>query len=83
MLISEIIKSLQCVLEEKGDQELFIWIDTPDDTMFISKTPSIEISELDGEEFDISEEFTTNGKILTITNLNSSSFDENEDSIQE
>lgn len=83
MLISEMIKSLQNVLEENGDQELFIWVDTPDDTMYISKTPIIKISELDGEEFDVPEDLTTNGKILVITNFNSSSFDENEDSIQE
>ena len=47
MVLSEMIKLLQETLEEKGDQELFIWVDTPDDTMFLSKTPVIEISELD------------------------------------
>ena len=31
------IKSLQSVLEENGDQELFIFVDTPDDTAYISK----------------------------------------------
>ena len=83
MLISDIIKSLQCVLEENGDQELFIFVDTPDDTTYISKIPEIKIEALDIEEFDVLENFGTNGKILTITNLNSSNFDEDEDSVQE
>ena len=83
MLISDIIKSLQCVLEENGDQELFIFVDTPDDTTYISKIHEIKIEALDIEEFDVLENFGTNGKILTITNLNSSNFDEDEDSVQE
>lgn len=81
MVLSEMIKLLQKTLEEKGDQELFIWVDTPDDTMFLSKTPVIEISELDGDDFDVPEDLTTNGKILAITNFNSSAFDEDSDSI--
>lgn len=83
MLISDIIKSLQCVFEENGDQELFMFVDTPDDTTYISKIPKIKIEALDVEEFDVPENFGTNGKILTITNLNSSNFDEDEDSVQE
>ena len=83
MLISDIIKSLQCVLEENGDQELFIFVDTPDDTMFIAKTPMIEIVEIDGDDFEIPEDLKTDGKILVITNFNSSTFDEDLDSIQE
>ena len=83
MLISEMIKSLQDVLVENGDQELFIFVDTPDDTTYISKIPEIKIEALDIEEFDVLENFGTNGKILTITNLNSSNFDEDEDSVQE
>lgn len=83
MLISEMIKSLQDVLVENGDQELFMFVDTPDDTAYISKMPKIEIEALDVEEFNVSENFGTNGKILTITNLNSSCFDEDEDSVQE
>ena len=77
------IKSLQCVLEENGDQELFIFVDTPDDTVYISKIPEIKIEALDIEEFNVLENFGTNGKILTITNLNSSNFDEDKDSVQE
>ena len=83
MLISEMIKSLQSVLEENGDQELFIFVDTPDDTAYISKIPEIKVEVLDIEEFNILENFGTNGKILTITNLNSSNFDEDYDSVQE
>ena len=83
MLISEMIKSLQDVLVENGDQELFMFVDTPDDTAYISKMPKIKIEALDVEEFNVSENFETNGKILTITNLNSSCFDEDEDSVQE
>ena len=37
----------------------------------------------DIEEFNVLENFGTNGKILTITNLNSSNFDEDYDSVQE
>ena len=81
MLISEMIKSLQDVLVENGDQELFMFVDTPDDTAYISKMPKIKIEALDVEEFNVSENFGTNGKILTITNLNSSCFDEDEDSV--
>ena len=83
MLISEMIKSLQSVLEENGDQELFIFVDTPDDTAYISKIPEIKDEALDIEEFNVLENFGTNGKILTITNLNSSNFDEDYDSVQE
>ena len=83
MLISEMIKSLQDVLVENGDQELFMFVDTPDDTAYISKMPKIKIEALDVEEFNVSENFGTNGKILTITNLNSSCFDEDKDSVQE
>lgn len=83
MLISEMIKSLQDVLVENGDQELFIFVDTPDDTTYVAKMPEIKIEALDVEEFNVSENFETNCKILTITNLNSSSFDEDEDSVQE
>ena len=83
MLISEMIKSLQSVLEENGDQELFIFVDTPDDTAYISKIPEIKIEALDIEEFNILENFGTNGKILTLTNLNSSNFDEDKDSVRE
>mgnify|MGYP003617385911 CR=1 FL=1 len=79
MLISEMIKSLQSVLEENGDQELFIFVDTPDDTAYISKIPEIKVEALDIEEFNVLENFGTNGKILTITNLNSSCFDEDYD----
>ena len=77
------IKSLQDVLVENGDQELFMFIDTPDDTAYISKIPEIKIEALDIEEFNVLENFGTNGKILTLTNLNSSNFDENKDSVQE
>lgn len=83
MLISEMIKSLQDVLVENGDQELFMFVDTPVDTAYIAKMPKIKIEALDVEEFNVSENFGTNGKILTITNLNSSCFDEDEDSVQE
>ena len=83
MLISDMIKSLQDVLVENGDQELFMFIDTPDDTAYISKIPEIKIEALDIEEFNVLENFGTNGKILTLTNLNSSNFDENKDSVQE
>ena len=83
MLISEMIKSLQDVLVENGDQELFMFVDTPDDTAYISKMPKIKIEALDVEEFNVSENFGTNGKILTLTNLNSSNFDEDKDSVQE
>ena len=77
------IKSLQSVLEENGDQELFIFVDTPDDTAYISKIPEIKVEALDIEEFNVLENFGTNGKILTLTNLNSSNFDEDNDSVQE
>ena len=83
MLISEMIKSLQDVLVENGDQELFMFVDTPEDTMYVAKMPKIKIEALDVEEFNILENFGTNGKILTITNLNSSNFDEDYDSVQE
>ena len=82
MVLSEMIKLLQKTLEEKGDQELFIWVDTPDDTMFLSKTPVIEISELDGDDFEVPEDLTTNGKILAITNFNYSTFDEDSEKIK-
>lgn len=83
MLISEMIKSLQDVLVENGDQELFMFVDTPDDTAYISKMPKIKIEALDVEEFNVSKNFGTNSKILTITNLNSSCFDEDKDSVRE
>ena len=47
------------------------------------KIPEIKVEALDVEEFNVLENFGTNGKILTITNLNSSNFDEDNDSVQE
>ena len=84
MLISEHIENLQRLLEEKGDQELFMWVDSWEDTLFLAKVPILEFAELDGKEYQIPNEFLNKeGNIIAIINLETQSFDEDEDAIQD
>lgn len=84
MKISEHIKNLQKLLEEKGDQELFMWVDSGEDTIFLAKVPILEFAELDGKEYQIPKEFLNKeGKVIAIPNLETQSFEEEEDAIQD
>ena len=84
MLISEHIEALQKLLEEKGDQELFMWVDSGQDTVFLAKVPLLKVRELDGIEYQIPSNFlNSEGKALAVVNLDSDSFDEDVDGIQD
>ena len=82
MLISEHIKNLQKLLEEKGDQKLFMWVNSNDDTLFPVNFPELDIVEISGKDYGIDEKWLNqNEKILIIKNLDSDSFIEDKDSI--
>lgn len=84
MLISEHIKNLQKLLDENGDQELFMWVDSGQDTVFLAKVPILKFAELDGKEYQIPKEFLNkDGNIIAIINLETQSFEEEEDAIQD
>ena len=84
MLLSEHIESLMKILKEKGDQELFMWVDTGQDTVYVAKVPELKVEEIDGNEFQMPKDLRNqNGNILIITNLDNSSFDEDNDSLQD
>ena len=84
MLLSEHIERLQTLLVEKGDQELFMWVDSGEDTLFLVSVPEFDVAELDGDEYQIPKEFrNSNGNALTIVNLTQDLFDEETDGIQD
>lgn len=84
MLISEHIAAMQKLLDEKGDQDLFMWVDSGQDTIYIALVPELEINEVDGAEYDIEKVYRNkDGKILVIGNLDSGSFDEDKASCQD
>lgn len=84
MLLSEHIESLMKILKEKGDQELFMWVNTGQDTVYVAKVPELDVGEIDGNEFQIPKDLRNrNGNILIVTNLESDSFDEDNDSLQD
>ena len=82
MLISEHIKNLQKLLDENGDQELFMWVSSNDDTLFPVNFPELDIVEISGKDYGIDEKWLNqNEKILIIKNLDNDSFIESKDSI--
>jgi len=84
MLLSEHIANLQKVLEEKGDQDLYTWVDTAEGTVYIAEVPKLQIEEIPGSEYQVPKELRNkNGNILIISNMDTDSFDENDDSIQD
>ena len=84
MLLSEHIESLMKILKEKGDQELFMWVNSGQDTVYVAKVPELDVGEIDGNEFQIPKDLRNrNGNILIVTNLESDSFDEDNDSLQD
>lgn len=84
MLLSKHIESLMKILKEKGDQELFMWVDSGQDTVYVVKVPELKVEEIDGNEFQMPKDLRNqNGNILIITNLDNSSFDEDIDSLQD
>lgn len=84
MLLSEHIKRLQTILEEKGDHELFMWVDSGEDTLFLVTVPEFEVAELEGEGYQIPHKFrNSNGNALAIVNLTQDLFDEDTDGIQD
>lgn len=84
MLLSEHIVNLQKVLEEKGDQDLYSWVDNADGTVFLVRVPEIQVEEISGSEYQVPKELRNkNGNILVITNMDTDSFDEDDDSIQD
>lgn len=84
MLLSEHIANLQKLLEEKGDQDLYTWVDNADGTVFLVRVPEIQVEEISGSEYQVPKELRNkNGNILVITNMDTDSFDEDDDSIQD
>ena len=84
MLISEHIAAMQKLLDEKGDQDLFMWVDSGQGTIYIALVPELEINEVDGAEYDIEKVYRNkDGKILVIGNLDLESFDEDKASCQD
>lgn len=84
MLLSEHIANLQKLLEEKGDQDLYSWVDNADGTVFLVRVPEIQVEEISGSEYQVPKELRNkNGNILVITNMDTDSFDEDDDSIQD
>ena len=84
MLVSEHIAGLQKILEDHGDQELFMWVDE-DGQQFLYpvRVPEIEVSVIDGNEYQILPELRDcNGNILIVTNLDTNSFDREQDDVQ-
>lgn len=84
MLLSEHIANLQKLLGEKGDQDLYSWVDNADGTVFLVRVPEIQVEEISGSEYQVPKELRNkNGNILVITNMDTDSFDEDDDSIQD
>ncbi len=84
MLLSEHIANLQKLLEEKGDQDLYSWVDNADGTVFLVRVPEIQVEEISGSEYQVPKELRNkNVNILVITNMDTDSFDEDDDSIQD
>ena len=84
MLISEHIMRLQKILEDHGDQDLYMWVDE-DGQQFLYpvRVPEIEVSVIDGNEYQILPELRDqNGNILIVTNLDTTSFDREQDDVQ-
>lgn len=85
MLISEHILRLQKILEEHGDQDLYMWVDE-DGQQFLYpvRVPEIEVSVIDGNKYQIKPELRDqNGNILIITNFDTTSFDRERDEVQD
>lgn len=85
MKISEHIETLQKILEEHGDQDLYMWVDE-DGQQFLYpvRVPEIEVAVIDGNEYQIKPECKNqNGNILIVTNFDTSSFDREQDDIQD
>ena len=86
MLISEHIKNLQKLLDENGDRELFMWVDSGEDTTFLAKMPKFKFVELDGRDYNIKKEHWENDltqNVLAVLNLDTTSFDEEKDCVQD
>ena len=86
MKLSQLIKHLETAKEEFGDREIFMWVDSGEDTTFLTKMPKFKFVELDGKEYDIKKEhwekdLTQN--VLAVVNLDSDSFNEDNDSVQD
>ena len=86
MLISEHIEALQKLLKEEGDKELFIWVDEGDEFLYPVKMPAIKVENICCNEYQIKPEFRDDkngGSILIVTNLDTSSFNRDEDDVQD
>lgn len=87
MKISEHIATLQKILDEGGpaaDQELFMWVDSGSDTVYMVKVPELKIVNIDTNEYQVSIEHRDSiGTIPVIVNLDTDSFDEDRDCCQD
>ena len=70
MLLSDLIKDLNKVLKEKGDNEICIWVENPDGELFLSKVPKLDIVTINCEKYNIFKtECDEQDEVLAITNL--------------
>ena len=89
MKISEHIEALQKLLKEEGDKELFMWVDEEDEFLYPVKMPIIKAENICCNEYQIKPEFRDDknsengGSILIVTNLYTSSFNRDEDDVQD
>lgn len=88
MLISEHIMRLQKILEDHGDQDLYMWVDEDGQHfLYPVRVPEIEVSVIGPPAFLRYSTFSPelrdcNGNILIVTNLDTTSFDREQDDVQ-
>ena len=86
MKLSDLIKQLETAKEEYGDRELFMWVDSGEDTTFLAKIPKFKFAELDGKDYNIKKEHWENDltqNVLAVLNLDTTSFEEEKDCVQD
>ena len=84
MLLSEHIATLQKILEENGDQELFMWVSEDDGLVYPVKVPEIKVANIDCNQYQIKPEFRNeSSEILIVTSLSSDEFNRDQDDVQD
>lgn len=84
MKISDHIEHLQKLMEEKGDQELFLWVNEDDGFLYPVVMPLIVAADIDCNQYQIKPEYRTeSGEILIVTNLDGYDFNRDQDDIQD
>ena len=77
MKLSNFIENLKEILEREGDRNIFMLVDSGEDTTYAVEVPNLEYEDIGNE--DVCEDWDLHTKCmnsLLITNLFSSKFDE-------